>query len=174
MGLSQVIKIAVPATCTITHATMQGQGLGQGSMSSEERQAIQEECNETESLLQNSWASRTALPQLHIRQSIGELGVRDVRRACGGCITGSACMLILLDIMLRCVRHIQGRRLVYCDLTGDASGPGCIVWESGVALAEYLSCHLGAGEPLQILMLMKVHSEICSMSVLITCHCCKG
>ena len=72
MGLSQVLKIDVSATCTITHATMQGQGLGQGSMSPEERQAIQEECNETESLLQNSWASRTALPQLHIRQSIGK------------------------------------------------------------------------------------------------------
>ncbi|BDA41071.1 probable protein N-lysine methyltransferase METTL21A at C-terminar half [Coccomyxa sp. Obi] len=26
---------------------------------------------------------------------------------------------------------------------GGASGPGCIVWESGIALAEYLSCHLG-------------------------------
>lgn len=29
--------------------------------------------------------------------------------------------------------------------TGGASGPGCVVWESGLALAEYLSQHYKAG-----------------------------
>lgn len=45
--------------------------MSQESMSQEDRQGIEDECKETESLLQQEWAARINLPQLCIRQDIG-------------------------------------------------------------------------------------------------------
>ena len=37
-------------------------------------------------------------------------------------------------------------QLICSGCTGGRQGPGCVVWESGLALAEYLSQHCGRGE----------------------------
>ena len=120
------------------------QAAGRGTMSAGEAEEVHQEAAEAEAVLQRAWAARVGLPQLCITQRVGTecpFAPREVPQE--HCNVG---IQLERHVIRFCSKqHCPEAEVNWCP-AANGSGPGCVVWGAGVALAEFLNRHLEEGQ----------------------------